>query len=162
MKMHPELDLSKARVDTLAQAKVATAPYGSWTSRGGPSMADGIQKTRDSKFLGIQDSGNCVDMLPRLYQATFGKSSSLIRFLSGSLGPIYHQNASLIFEQLPDSRSIPVSDNESPVFMSKFSLDSNKKICNDNKSVKGVLQISSRWASTKVCRKSSFFFLGYK
>ncbi|KAK7906431.1 hypothetical protein PG985_016437 [Apiospora marii] len=137
MKMHPELDMSKAPIDTLAQAKVATAHYGTCAPQGGLVMTAGIQKTRDSKFLGIPNSGNCVDMLPGLYQAVFGKSSRLIRFLWEPLNPLGYRVASIIFEKLPESRRISVCDDDSPDFLSKFSLGVNKESCNDGKGVEG-------------------------
>ncbi|KAK8012245.1 hypothetical protein PG991_009620 [Apiospora marii] len=134
MKMHPELDMSKATIDTLAQAKIATAHYGSCAAQGDPN---GIQKTRDSEFLGVPNSGNCVDMLPGLYQAAFGKSSRLIRFLLEPLDPLAYKVASAIFSKLPESRRISVRDYDSPDFLSRFSLGVNKESCNDGKGVKG-------------------------
>ncbi|KAK7952876.1 hypothetical protein PG988_013570 [Apiospora saccharicola] len=127
LKMHPELDMSKATVDTLAQAKMATAHYGSCASTDGVH----ILKTRDSKFLGIPDSGNCVDMFPRFYQAAFGKAASLLYFLMTSLDQGPYMDGCCIFEGLPESRRLSVC-NDNHDFLTKFSLGINTESSRDS------------------------------
>ncbi|KAK8137387.1 hypothetical protein PG984_005327 [Apiospora sp. TS-2023a] len=136
LKMHPELDMSKATVGTLAQAKMATAHYGSCASSNS-ATTDGthILKTRDSKFLGIPGSENFVDMFPGFYQAAFGKASSLIFFLLTPLDPGPYQEVCAIFEELPESRRLSVC-NDNHDFLTKFSLGINTESSRDSDTAK--------------------------
>lgn len=100
-RIHPELDPSKATVETLPNAKMAVAHYGCWAHKGDPHGRN-IWPTKDTLIGRMDTREMCLRLFPRFAKAVLGKTSSIIRFLAKPLDEDYYRECLEVFENLPD------------------------------------------------------------
>ncbi|EOO01548.1 hypothetical protein UCRPA7_2941 [Phaeoacremonium minimum UCRPA7] len=108
-RIHPELDPSKATVETLPNAKMAVAHYGCWAHKGDPQGRN-IWPTKDSLIGRMDTREMCLRLFPRFAKAVFGKTSSIIRFLVQPLDEGYYRECLEVFENLPNDARLPVGE----------------------------------------------------
>ena len=124
-RIHPELDPSKATVETLPNAKMAVAHYGCWARRG-DGQGRNIWRTYDCRMgrIFLNESEMCLRLLHKFTRAVLGKTSSITRFLAKSLDSDYYRECVEIFENLPEDARLPV-DTEAEDWISLFALGIN-------------------------------------
>ncbi|RYP18293.1 hypothetical protein DL765_004013 [Monosporascus sp. GIB2] len=123
-KVHPELDLSRAKVEDLPKAKMAVAHYGCWASAG-DRIGRRIRRTRDTKLgrlIRSDDGDDVLDLIPDFYKAAFGTAAKVIRFLLEALDPDHYRECREIFDNLPANRRMSLGE-EGENFLSLFALD---------------------------------------
>jgi hypothetical protein len=120
-RIHPELDPSKATVDTLPNAKMAVGHYGCWAHKGDPHGRN-IWRTRDTVGRTVSQEIYCLTLLPRFAKAVFGKASSIIRFMVKLLDEEYYKECVEVFENLPGEHKLSVDTED---WISLFALGIN-------------------------------------
>ncbi|KAI1082947.1 hypothetical protein F5B20DRAFT_597160 [Whalleya microplaca] len=120
-RLHPELDMTKATVENLPNAKMCVAHYGSW-ARCGDRDGRNIYLSRDTKFNRSEDLDLSQEMFPLFYKAAFGKAARLIEFLMKPLDPLYYTQCREIFDHLPKTRKVSTGQDD---FISLFALGVN-------------------------------------
>ncbi|RYP66932.1 hypothetical protein DL771_007506 [Monosporascus sp. 5C6A] len=127
-KIHPELDMSRAKVEDLPRAKMAVAHYGCWASAGDRNGRR-IRRTRDAKLgrlIRSDDGDDILDLIPDFCEAVFGTAAKIIRFLLEALDPDHYRECREIFDSLPANRRMGLGD-EGENFLSLFALDESCK-----------------------------------
>ncbi|KAK2615286.1 hypothetical protein N8I77_002051 [Diaporthe amygdali] len=120
-KIHPELDMEKATVAGLPNAKKAVVHYGTYAMAG---HTDGrrICLTQDSKFARSSYQENNEALFLQLYSSVFGKAASIIRFMMEKLDREHYQECRDIFRKLPKSVKVSTGDRD---FLSLFAVGIN-------------------------------------
>jgi hypothetical protein len=120
-KIHPELDPSKATVETLQNAKMAVAHYGCWAAKGDPHGRF-IKQTHDTVCFPRK-----CDVPPLLVGdfsgAVLTKAASMTRFLVKPLNPKYYQDCLDIQANTDDNLKLALDDPEA--FITLFALGVN-------------------------------------
>ncbi|RYP45565.1 hypothetical protein DL768_008114 [Monosporascus sp. mg162] len=127
-KIHPELDMSRAKVEDLPKAKMAVAHYGCWASAGDRNGRR-IRRTRDTKLgrlIRTDDGDDVLDLIPDFYEAAFGTAAKIIRFMLEALDPDHYRECREIFDNLPANRRMSLGD-EGENFLSLFALGINPR-----------------------------------
>ncbi|RYP83153.1 hypothetical protein DL769_001459 [Monosporascus sp. CRB-8-3] len=127
-KIHPELDMSRAKVEDLPKAKMAVAHYGCWASAGDRNGRR-IRRTRDTKLgrlIRSDDGDDVLDLIPDFYEAAFGTAAKIIRFLLEALDPDHYRECREVFDNLPANRRMGLGD-EGENFLSLFALGINPR-----------------------------------
>ncbi|RYP42604.1 hypothetical protein DL767_000128 [Monosporascus sp. MG133] len=127
-KIHPELDMSRAKVEDLPKAKMAVAHYGCWASAGDRNGRR-IRRTRDTKLgrlIRSDDGDDVLDLIPDFYEAAFGTAAKIIRFLLEALDPDHYRECREVFDNLPANRRMGLGD-EVENFLSLFALGINPR-----------------------------------
>ncbi len=102
-RIHPELDPSKATVETLPNAKMAVAHYGCWASKDDPE-GRWLGFTEDAFISRWAYSERCWMMMPIFIQAVLGKTSEIVRFLVKSLDEAHYKECVAAFKNIPGIR----------------------------------------------------------
>ncbi|KAK0748606.1 hypothetical protein B0T21DRAFT_407105 [Apiosordaria backusii] len=127
-KIHPELDPSEATVETLPNAKMCVAHYGTWASQGDPHVKN-IWLTVDSNVLRARKWNTRLSMklFPDFCLAALGKASQMIRFLVKELDQEYYRDCVEILENIgPRSKIVTTADDDGEKdFLSLFALGIN-------------------------------------
>jgi len=122
-RIHPELDPSKATVETLPNAKMAVAHYGCWARKGDPHGRN-IALTVDTMVVRNWVSPDmCLSILHQFAQGVFGSASKIMRFLVKELDESYYRECVEIFENLPPESRLLVDAEED--WISLFALGIN-------------------------------------
>ncbi|KAI3321514.1 hypothetical protein HD806DRAFT_545754 [Xylariaceae sp. AK1471] len=136
-KIHPELDMSKATVATLPDARMCVAHYGCWESRIDP-QGRRIFKTSDTRF-GRDDCTEYSERLfPRFSRAALGKATEMIRFLVRPLDRDFYEESLQMLSSLDSEEKITTSEED---FLSLFALGVNGYTARhmDKKDIEGGL-----------------------
>ncbi|KAK5652931.1 hypothetical protein OQA88_9410 [Cercophora sp. LCS_1] len=121
-RIHPELDPSKATVETLPNAKMAVAHYGCWSQKGDPHGRQ-IFATADTLLIRVHNHWWPKTVFERFAKAVFGKSSELIRFLVEPLNAGHYKECVEVFDNLPKLQRLSVDEKED--WISLFALGIN-------------------------------------
>ena len=122
-RIHPELDPSKATVETLPNAKMAVAHYGCWARKGDPHGRN-IALTVDTMVVRNWVSPDmCLSILHQFAQGVLGSASKIMRFLVKELDESYYRECVEIFENLPPESRLLVDAEED--WISLFALGIN-------------------------------------
>ncbi|RYO76716.1 hypothetical protein DL766_004164 [Monosporascus sp. MC13-8B] len=113
-KVHPELDISREKVEDLPKAKMAVAHYGCWASA---SDRNGrrTRRTRDTKLdrlIRSDDGDDVLDLIPDFYGAAFSTAAKVIQFLLEALGPDHYRKCREIFHNLSANRRMSLGDED--------------------------------------------------
>lgn len=127
--IHPELDMSKANVAQLQNAKMCMAHYGFWSTPH-DIAARQLFRSPDALFTRSLDQDYCRDLFPGFFQAAMGKATSLIRFLVEPLDPVHYAECKDVFAAIPDNRKLTTGSSSSSSdkpedFLSLFGLGIN-------------------------------------
>ncbi|RYP51759.1 hypothetical protein DL768_002982 [Monosporascus sp. mg162] len=120
-RIHPELDMEKATVEQLPNAKMAVAHYGCWSQKGDPH-GKRIFRTSDAVFSRSQELDNCRWLFPQFCEGVLGKATEAIRFLVQPLDPEYYSECVELLKQLPSDQKIKTDDED---FLSLFAVGVN-------------------------------------
>ncbi|RYP62923.1 hypothetical protein DL769_007128 [Monosporascus sp. CRB-8-3] len=120
-KAHPELDMSKATVATLPNARICVAHYGSWASQNDPHGRR-IVRTMDTCFARGGDQNFSMELFPQFSRAALGKATEMIRFLMKLLDRAYYDEGIQILSSLAEEEKITTSEED---FLSLFALGVN-------------------------------------
>ncbi|RYP60663.1 hypothetical protein DL769_008023 [Monosporascus sp. CRB-8-3] len=120
-RIHPELDMEKATVEQLPNAKMAVAHYGCWSQKGDPH-GKRIFRSSDAVFSRSQELDNCRWLFPQFCEGVLGKATEAIRFLVQPLDPEYYSECVEILKQLPSDQKIKTDDED---FLSLFAVGVN-------------------------------------
>ncbi|RYP01502.1 hypothetical protein DL764_006197 [Monosporascus ibericus] len=127
-KIHPELDMSRAKVEDLPKAKMAVAHYGCWASAGDRNGRR-IRRTRDTKFgrlIRSDDGDDVLDLIPDFYKVAFCTAAKIIRFLLDALDQDHYRECHEVFDNLPANRRMGLGRRREK-FLSLFALDESCK-----------------------------------
>ncbi|RYP69435.1 hypothetical protein DL771_006087 [Monosporascus sp. 5C6A] len=120
-RIHPELDMERATVEQLPNAKMAVAHYGCWSQKGDPH-GKRIFRSSDAVFSRSQELDNCRWLFPQFCEGVLGKATEVIRFLVQPLDPEYYSGCVEILKQLPSDQKIKTDDED---FLSLFAVGVN-------------------------------------
>lgn len=125
-KLHPELDMSKATLGQLANAKMCMVHYGTWAPMPGDKSGRSVKRTGDTLFKRtFTDVGHCEDLFPDFYKSVMGITGRIIRFLMERLDPSHFQECRDIFSNLEDDRRVPHAEEADANFLTMFALGIN-------------------------------------
>lgn len=109
--LHPELDLHKAPVDRLPQAKMAVAHLGCWSHLFDPN-GKMVIRTRDARFARSVNQEYSQLLFPQFAKAVLGKATSITRLLVQNLDPEYYAECVEIFNHLPEGERVVTDDED--------------------------------------------------
>lgn len=120
---HPELDPSAVNVEHLANAVMAVAHYGCWSTKVDP-YGRKIVRTWDARFG--RTPLPIGDLVPEVFcefaKAALGLASKITRFLTKPLDPEYYEECVKIFQNLPELERLSTDDED---FISLFAFGVN-------------------------------------
>ncbi|KAI0024321.1 hypothetical protein F4780DRAFT_768939 [Xylariomycetidae sp. FL0641] len=100
-RLHPELDMEKATVSSLSNAKMAVAHYGCWARPGDPH-GESLYSSATAAFAKSLDLDQADRLYPELYKAAFGKATRIFQLLIRTLAPGYYDEAREVWDNLGD------------------------------------------------------------
>ncbi|OIW34298.1 hypothetical protein CONLIGDRAFT_688047 [Coniochaeta ligniaria NRRL 30616] len=134
-KIHPQLDPSKATVETLPNAKMAVAHYGCWAAQGDPHGRY-IKRTRDCVAF-PRKCDNPPLLLPKFSRAALGKAAAMIRFLVKPLDQSYYKDCTDILANTDESVKLLTDDPEPFISLFAFGVNGYTQRHRDKNDVAG-------------------------
>jgi hypothetical protein len=121
LKVHPELDMSKASVEKLPNARSCVAHYGCLASSN-DTEGQRIFTTLDTRCSRDDCMAYSADIFPRFAEAALGKATEMIRFLMKPLDRAFYEESLQIHSDLDSEEKITTSDED---FLNHFTLGVN-------------------------------------